>query len=86
MKAAAIAVCLLFLSGLLAGCTPFGGQTANRGTIRVLALGSFTAGADSPGAYIRNALTDEAGQLNASGGVLGHKVAVVFSDDGGDPN
>ena len=86
MKAAAIAVCLLFLSGLLAGCTPFGGQAANRGTIRVLALGSFTAGADSPGAYIRNALTDEAGQLNASGGVLGYKVAVVSSDDGGDSN
>src|SRR6266481_9911131 len=72
------------LCGLLlaAGCGA-GGQAggAVRGSVQVALVGVFSGQGASRGSYQQNSLQVEIDDINAHGGLLGNRVALVTADD-----
>lgn len=74
---------LLTCALTLSACAGFASNIPTRGTLKVLALGSYGSGT---GSALLGSLNYEASRINADGGVAGYRIKVVALDDGGDPN
>ena len=57
------------------------GSAAAQETIKIGVIGPFTGGSSSMGVSMRDGVTLAAKEINASGGVLGKKLELVFRDD-----
>lgn len=76
-------VCCAFLGVLFALCC-IGGAVAEE-TIKIGILAPLTGFAAADGLSVKNAVTLAEEQVNAKGGVLGKKIALVIYDDAADP-